>query len=167
MTVATQETTAADILMADTPDLESLFYLDVLTCRQENWKEEIEALIPALSSKSDAEARIAAAWLAVGNFPKALGAADKIPNHPLGAMIQGLNQESLGHHEAALAHFQRAAQAAPTIAPFALKPIDSLRRLGRLEEAATMADNQRKQFSDKQELDFYICRVLEDSGRYQ
>ncbi len=167
MTAATQEATAADILMADNPDFESLFYLDVLTCREENWKEEIEDLIPSLAGKPDAEARTAAAWMAIGNFAKALASAEKIPNHPVGAMLLGLNQESLGNNEAALAHFQRAAQVAPTVAPFALKPIDSLRRLGRLDDAMAMAENQRKQFSDKPELDFFLGRVLEDSGRYQ
>ncbi len=167
MTAGTVETTAADILMADTLDLEALFYLDTLTCGREDWKEEIEALIPSLSSKSDSDARAAAAWKALGEWPKAVAAAEKIPNHPVGALILGLDQEQHGNNEEALKYFQRAAQAAPTVAPFALKPIDSLRRLGRLDEALAMAENQQKQFSDKAELDFFLGRVLEDSGQYQ
>ncbi len=167
MTAGTMETTAADILLANSLDLEALFYLDTLTCAREGWAAEIEKLIPSLSSKPDAEARIAAAWMAVGNWEKAVAHAEKVPNHAVGAMILGLYQEQRGNNEEALKHFQKAAQAAPTVAPFALKPIDSLRRLGRLDEASAMAESQKKQFSDKAELDFYLGRVLEDSGRYQ
>ncbi|MCC8190993.1 MAG: tetratricopeptide repeat protein [Planctomycetes bacterium] len=167
MTAGTIETTAADILLADSPDLESLIYLDSLTCRHEDWKAEIEALIPSLASRPDPDVRAAAAWLAVDNLAKAREHAEKIPTHPLGAYILGLALEREGHNEEALQHFGRAAAAAPTVAPIALKPIDSLRRLGRHDEALAMAENQTKQFSDKPELDFYLGRVLEDSGRYQ
>ncbi len=164
---ATMDTTAAGILLADTPDLEALYYLDTLICRQEGWKHDIEAALSRISSKSDPDVRAAAAHKALGNIHEALRHAEKVPNHPIGAMIIGLEREKEGRHEDALKSFQKAAQGAPTIAPFALKPIDSLRRLGRLDEAMAMADSQKKQFSDKPELDFYIGRVLEDSGRYQ
>lgn len=158
---------AAEILLAEPADMEALFYLANLASKDENWIKDIENAIPTLEKKPDADLRIAAAWLAIGNFSRALAHAEKSPNSPLSAMILGLNQENLGKNEEALKHFQRAAQAAPTIAPFALKPIDSLRRMGRLDEAKEMAEKQRKQFSDKPELDFYLGRVLEDSGQYQ
>lgn len=169
MTAGTAEATAAEILMADTLDIEALYYLDTLTCGRDEWKEDIESLIPSLSSKPDAEVRAAAAWMALGNISKAVAAAEKVPNHPLGAMILGLHHEQMGQHEEALKFFQRAAQIAPTVAAIALKPIDSLRRLGRLDEAMAMAmaESHQKQFSDKAELEFYIGRVLEDMGRYQ
>ncbi|MCD8349237.1 MAG: tetratricopeptide repeat protein [Planctomycetaceae bacterium] len=167
MTTAIHDTTAADILLADTLDLEALYYLDTLAAKQEDWKENIEDLIPSLAGKPDADVRAAAAYMALGDMQKAVEHADKVPNSPVGAMILGLNEERHGREEAALKHFQKAAQMAPTVAPFALKPIDALRRLGRTDEAVEMADNQRKQFSDKPELDFFLGRVLEDSGRYQ
>ncbi len=167
MTAGTVETTAADILMAEPLDLETLFYLDTITCGREDWKGEIEDVMPSLSSRSDANARIAAAHMALGDWADAVASAEKIPNHPIGAMILGLDWERKGNEEEALKYFQRAAQAAPTVAPFALKPIDSLRRMGRIDEALAMAEQQAKQFSDKAELDFYLGRVLEDSGRYQ
>ena len=167
MTAATQETSAADILLDDNLDLEALYYLDSLTCRQEDWKNAIEAALPRIASKSDPDVRAAAAHWALGNAGEALRHAEKMPNHPLGAMIIGLIREREGKNEEALKSFQKAAQGAPTVAPYALKPIDSLRRLGRLDEAMAMAENQKKQFSDKPELDYYIGRVLEDSGRYQ
>lgn len=167
MTTATLETTAADLLSADNLDLEALFYLDFLACRHEDWKESIESAIPTLSSKPDAEARLAAAYRALGDHDKAVEHAAKEPNHPFNAMILGLDKERHGQHEEAFKLFQKAAQGAPTVAPIALKPIDSLRRQGRLDDALAMAENQEKQFSDKPELDYYVGRVLEDSGRYQ
>ncbi|MDR1536063.1 MAG: tetratricopeptide repeat protein [Planctomycetota bacterium] len=165
--IATISDNLVDVLTAARPDLESLFYLDPLDSQRESWKREIEKLIPSLSSLPDGEARAAAAWLAAGNFPKALDSAEKAGRHPIGLMIIGLNLESAGRHEEALAHFQQAAQAAPTSVPFALKPIDSLRRLGRLDEAMALAEKQRKQFSDKPEFDYYLGRIFEDLGRYQ
>ncbi|MCD7897723.1 MAG: tetratricopeptide repeat protein [Planctomycetaceae bacterium] len=167
MTAATQESTAADILLADNLDLEALFYLDIIAGRQEDGKTDIENLLPSLASKPDAEVRTAAAYLAIGDLANALVHAEKIPNHPFGAMVIGLAKERENKNEEALKSFQKAAQGAPTVAPFALKPIDTLRRLGRLDEAMAMAESQRKQYSDKAELDFFTGRVLEDSGRYQ
>ncbi|MDR2391559.1 MAG: tetratricopeptide repeat protein [Planctomycetota bacterium] len=164
---ATLSATAADILTADAPDLEELFYLDSAIAGHDDWREEIEKLIPSLAPLSDGAARTAAAWLALGDFPNALANAEKTPRHPIGAMIIGLGLERAGRDEEALECFRQAAQAAPTSAPFALKPIDSLRRLGRLEEAMALAESQRRQFSDKPELDFHLGRVLEDMGRYQ
>ena len=158
---------ATEILFAEPVDMEALLYLANLASKDENWIKDIENAIPSLERKPDPDLRIAAAWLAIGNFAKALACAEKSPSSPLAAMILGLNQENLGRNEEALKHFQRAAQAAPTVAPFALKPIDSLRRMGRLDEAREMAERQRKQFSDKPELDFFLGRVLEDSGSYQ
>ncbi len=167
MTAATQESTAADILLADNLDLEALFYLDIIAGRQEDGKADIEDLLPSLASKPDAEVRTAAAYLAIGDLTNALAHAEKVPNHPFGAMVVGLARERENKNEEALKSFQKAAQGAPTVAPFALKPIDTLRRLGRLDEAMAMAESQRKQYSDKAELDFFTGRVLEDSGRYQ
>ena len=167
MTAATRESTAADILLADNLDLEALYYLDTLICRQEDWKDSIEEVIPRLSSKADPDVRAAAAYKALGNWEKALQHAEKAPNHPIGAMIIGIEKERRDKHEDALKAFMKAAQGAPTVAPIALKPIDSLRRLSRADEALEMAESQKKQFSDKPELDFYLGRVLEDLGRYQ
>ena len=167
MTAATTELTAADILTADNLDLEALYYLDSLVCRQENGKETIEAILPALAGKSDPDVRLAAAYMALDNLNAAVTHAEKTPNHPIGAVILGQAKEREGNNEEALKYFQKAAQGAPTVAPIALKPIDSLRRLGRMDEAMAMAENQQKQFSDKPELDFYLGRVLEESGRYQ
>ncbi len=167
MTAAIQEASAAEILLADTLDPEALYSLDTLSCRQDDWRSGIESALPKLSSKSDPEVRLAAAHMALGNVQEALRHAEKVPNNAICAMIIGLAREKEGKNEEALKSFQKAAQGAPTIAPYALKPIDSLRRLGRLDEAMAMAENQKKQFSDKPELDFYIGRVLEDSGRYQ
>ena len=160
---AVKPESAAAILTARDLDLEAAFYLE---CHDFS-AGEIEKLLPSLSSLPQGEARTAAAWRALGNFPKALAAAEKIPQHPIGAMLAGLDLEAAEKHGDALRHFQRAAQAAPTSAPFALKPIDSLRRLGRLNDAAALAEKQRKQFSDKPELGYYLGRVLEDQGRYQ
>ena len=162
MTAAKLES-AADILTARDLDLEALFYLECHDFR----KDEIERILPSLSSLPQPEARAAAAWWALGNFSKAMASAEKISQHPIGAMLMGLSLEAAEKHEEALRCFQRAAQAAPTSAPFALKPIDSLRRLGRLDEAAALAEKQRKQFSDKPELGYYLGCVLEDQGRYQ
>ncbi len=167
MTAAIQEASAAEILLAETLDPEALYSLDTLSCRQDDWRSGIESALPRLSSKSDPEVRLAAAHMALGNVPEALRHAEKVPNHIVCAMIIGLAKEKEGKNEEALKSFQKAAQGAPTIAPYALKPIDSLRRLGRLDDAMTMAEHQKKQFSDKPELDFYIGRVLEDSGKYQ
>ncbi len=167
MLAATQENAAADILLADPLDLEAVYYLDSISSRQGELKHAIDGVIPQLSAKPDAEARLAAAYMAIGNNGAAVLHAEKAANHPLGAVILGLDKEREGKNEEALKYFQKAAQAAPTVAPIALKPIDSLRRLGRLDEAMAMAENQKKQFSDKPELDYFLGRVLEDSGRYQ
>ncbi len=167
MLAATQENAAADILLADPLDMEAAYYLDSISSRQGELKHAIDSVIPQLSAKPDAEARLAAAYMAIGNNNAAANHAEKAGNHPLGAMILGLEKEREGKNEEALKLFQKAAQAAPTVAPLALKPIDSLRRLGRLDEAMAMAENQKKQFSDKPELDYFLGRVLEDSGRYQ
>ncbi len=167
MTATLAEQTAADILAADPLDLEALYYLDATAQRQEDWKESIEAALPSLSAKSDPHVRLAAAHMTLGNAQEAIKHAEKMPNHPYCATLLGQEKESAGNAEEALKYFQKAAQMAPTVAPLALKPIDSLRRLGRLDEAMAMAENQKKQFSDKPELDFHLGRVLEDSGRYQ
>ncbi|MDR1519380.1 MAG: tetratricopeptide repeat protein [Planctomycetota bacterium] len=164
---ATISETAADILTAADLDLEALFYLDPLDARREGGKGDIEKIIPSLPALPNAAARIAAAWLALGDFPKALAGAEKDPMHPMCLMVIGLGLERDGRNEEALARFQQAAQAAPTSAPFALKPIDSLRRLDRLDEALALAEKQRRQFSDKPELDFHLGRIMEDLGRYQ
>ncbi len=167
MTAGAIESKAAEILQAEPADMEALFYLANLASKDEDWVIDIENTIPALEKMSNADVRVAAAYLAIGNMQKAVGYAGKAPGNPVAAMILGLNFESQNKDEEALKYFQRAAQLAPTIAPFALKPIDSLRRMGRLDEAHDMAEKQRKQFSDKPELDFYLGRVLEDQGEYQ
>ncbi|MCC8107983.1 MAG: hypothetical protein LIQ30_02825, partial [Planctomycetes bacterium] len=125
MTAATQESTAADILLADNLDLEALdlealFYLDIIAGRQEDGKTDIENLLPSLASKPDAEVRTAAAYLAIGDLANALVHAEKISNHPFGAMVIGLAKERENKNEEALKSFQKAAQGAPTVAHFAL-----------------------------------------------
>ncbi|MDR0361205.1 MAG: tetratricopeptide repeat protein [Planctomycetota bacterium] len=167
MSVDTASSKTAEILMAEPADIEALFYLSSLASGDEDWPKSVEQLVDSLASLSDADVRLAAAWYAVGPMSKAVAHAEKIPDHPLGAMILGLNHENGGRHEEAFKCFLRAAQKAPTIAPFALKPIDSLRRQGKIAEVMEMAERQRKQFSDKPELDFYLGRVYEDCGRYQ
>ena len=167
MTTQTTEHKAVDILMAEPPDYEAMYYLSAMSTPDSKWKTGIEGAMPALAGGPDADMRLAAAWLALGNFPKAVAHAEKAAATPLGAAIVGLGLEKRGRNEEAFKYFQRAAQEAPTVAPFALKPIDSLRRMGRIDEALDMAERQRKQFSDKPELDYYLGRVLEDTGRYQ
>ncbi len=164
---AAVESRVKDILTAQPVDMESLFYLATIASKDDGWAKEIESAIPELEKFADSSMRIAAAWYAIGNMQKAAEHAEKDSANPLSAMIIGIDFENRGNHEEAYKYFQRAAQSAPTVAPFALKPIDSLRRQGKLDEASEMAERQRKQFSDKAELDFFLGRVLEDSGRYQ
>ncbi|MDR3211523.1 MAG: tetratricopeptide repeat protein [Planctomycetota bacterium] len=158
---------ASDILLAETADLESFFYLSNIASSSPGWIDDIEDLIPTLEKKPDASVRVAAAWFAIGNVSRAAQYAEKSPDNPFSAMVIGLNYESAGRNDDALKFFQRAAQALPTSAPYALKPIDSLRRMGKLDEASDLVEKQRRQFSDKPELDYFQGRVLEDIGQYQ
>ncbi|MDR1613239.1 MAG: tetratricopeptide repeat protein [Planctomycetota bacterium] len=167
MSVDTAKSKTAEILLAEPADLEALFYLASLASGDEDWPRCAEQTAESLDGLSDADARRAAAWYAIGPLSKAVAYAEKAADHPLGAIILGINHENNGRHEEAYKFFQRAARGAPTVAPFALKPIDSLRRRGKLDEAMEMAERQRRQFSDKPELDFFLGRVYEDSGRYQ
>lgn len=158
---------AQDIVKSESLDLEALFYLDSIVCADEEAKKGLESVIPSLASKPLGAVRQAGAYLALGDMPKAVAAAQSDSKHPFSAMVIGLDHERQGRNEEALKCFQRAALGAPTCAPFALKPIDSLRRLGRIDEARELAIKQEKQFSDKPELDYYLGRVCEDNGEYQ
>jgi DNA-directed RNA polymerase subunit alpha len=150
--------------MAPNIDVEDFLQLQHLArqCRAE--RKDLENLLSSLSSASLSETplREAAIRWALDEDP----GAGINGNTPLALMIQARIKDTAGDRKGALSCATKAAKAAPTDAACVLGQVDAMRKDGQDEEALTMLESLRREFSDRAEFHYQEGCCLENLGRH-
>lgn len=159
---------AHKVLLGESLDIEAVISLRHRLRQYRKEREAMGEIVQAIEeSSSNREARLAAAYWALDNHEKAQTHATKAPREVTAVMILGLIAEERQDYEEALKYYRKAGEMAPSTGPCVLRQISALRQLGRVEEALSLIERLRREFSDQASLTYYEGRCLEDLGRYE
>ena len=166
MPAAAPSLKAMSILSAHPLDFDLAVTLKGLVAASNNEKNDVAAHHDGLSALPDAEIRQALACWSLDDRPAAARRA-AASGHALAPWLEGELARAAGREDEALAHYQKAAALAPTAAPCALAPIESLLRLEREEEALELTQSLRRHFSDKAHLFLLEGRARSKMGQHE
>lgn len=167
MTTTSTETTAPGILAATPLDADLAITVRRRVRARRAEREALAAELPALEKMDGRDVRLALAHWALGHAADAERHAHAAGADPLAHYVLGALARAEGREDAALAYFEKSAALAPTSAPCALAPVESLLRLGRYDDAIAYIEKHRRDFSDKAQLAFLEGRARSRMGEHE
>ncbi len=159
-----------EILLAESLDIEALLTLPHLTRQYRKEREQVRESLRELQSGGkvdDAPGRLAVAYVCLGEMERARETATKATSSALAALVLGMIDEARSDYAAALKHYQKSAELAPSSPPCVLRQLSAFRRSGRAEDALELIEKLRREFSDKADLHCHEGRCRQELGQYQ